>query len=250
MTSCASGEIRARFHPESKFGGFTDIDGAMTFYARVQELLTHNDTALDVGCGHGSQGQDPVTVRRELRILRGKCARVIGIDVDPGAASNEHIDEFRAITPDGSWPLPDVSVDLAIADLVLEHVKSPEAFFTQAARVIRPGGYLCIRTTNAHSYLGIASRITPNSRHVEVLARSQPDRRREDVFPTYYRCNTVRRLRAALAGHGFEAVVYGFEPEPDYLTFSVPLYALGLIHRRFVPAALRVGILAWARRLG
>ena len=31
---------RERFYPESRFGGFTDIDGTIAFYTRVHSQLT------------------------------------------------------------------------------------------------------------------------------------------------------------------------------------------------------------------
>jgi SAM-dependent methyltransferase len=241
-------DLRIRFHPESRFGGFTDIDGTVAFFLRARELLPEDGVALDIGCGRGTQDEDPVRTRRELRIFRGHCRRTIGIDVDSAAAVNPHVDEFHLIGPDGRWPLDDASVDLAVADFVVEHVADPDAFFAQAARVIKPGGHLGLRTVNSHSYLGIGSRLVPSRLHRAVLRRAQPARAAEDVFPTLYRCNTIKRLRAALARHGFEAAVYGFEAEPDYLSFSPVAYRLGLLHRRLAPPWLRVGLVAWARR--
>jgi SAM-dependent methyltransferase len=240
--------LRRRFHPESEFGGFTDLDGTVKFYARVQELLPPEGVALDVGCGRGTQEDDPVRVRRDLRILRGKCAEVIGIDLDPAAAENPFVDEFRMIEPDGRWPVESESVDLALADFVVEHVEDPAAFFAEAARVVRPGGHIALRTINARSYVGLASRLVPGRLHVATVDRAQPQRKAEDVFPTLYRCNTRRRLATALDEHGFDAAVYGSEDEPEYLSFNSLAYRLGLLHRRLAPAALRVGLLAWGRR--
>lgn len=242
--------LRRRFHPESEFGGFTDLDGAITFYARVRELLPADGVAVDVGCGRGTQDDDPVAVRRDLRILRGHCSRVIGIDLDAAGAENRFIDEFRLIDRDGRWPLEDTSVDLALADFVVEHVTEPDGFFTEAARVIKPGGYFCIRTINAMSYVGLASRMVPSSLHARILRRAQPERRADDVFPTVYRCNTRTRLAEALTAHGFQAAVYTSEHEPAYVGGSSTAYRLGLLHRRLAPRAILTGLIAFARRAG
>jgi SAM-dependent methyltransferase len=239
---------RRRFHPESEFGGFTDLDGTLCFYLRVHELLPASGVAVDVGCGRGAQGDDRVRVRRELRTLRGKCRRVVGIDVDPDARNNQYVDEFRLIGDDGRWPLEDASADLAVADWVIEHVNDPDAFMAEAARVLRPRGHLCIRTVNARGYVGLASRLVPSGRHHGVLSRVTPGREERDVFPTLYRCNTIQKLRKALDRAGFEAVVYGFEGDPTYLEFSSPSYALGLLYRRLAPSPLRFGLRAWGRR--
>jgi SAM-dependent methyltransferase len=242
--------VRTRFHPESEFGGFTDLDGAITFYARVRELLPSDGVALDIGCGRGTQDDDPVSVRRELRILRGHCATVIGIDVDPVGAENRFIDEFRMIEDGRSWPVQDASVDLALADFVIEHVPDPGSFFDEAARVLKPGGHICIRTINARSYLGVAARVVPPRLHTATLRRAQPDRKSQDVFPTVYRCNTRALLARALDEHGFDAAVYTSEDEPSYLTFSPLAYRLGLMHRRLAPRAFLIGLVAFGRRRG
>lgn len=240
--------VVSRFHPEAEFGGFTDIDSTVIFYARVQQLLSPDATAIDVGCGRGTQADDPVRLRRELRVLRGKCREVIGIDVDRRAAGNPFLDVFRLIGPSGRWPLEDSAADLAVADFVLEHVTEPDMFFAEAARVLRPGGVLGVRTINAWSYVGLASRFVPDGLHTRLLGSLQPDRQKQDIFPSVYRCNSVPRLRRALAVHGFDAAVYGVDAEPAYLRFSPGLYALGLAHRRFAPNWLRVGLIAWAKR--
>jgi SAM-dependent methyltransferase len=241
-------EKRLRFHPEAEFGGFTDMDGTIAFFLRARELLPADGVALDIGCGRGTQDDDPVRTRRELRILRGHCRQTIGIDVDPSAATNPYVDEFRLIGPDARWPIEDASIDLAVADFVVEHVADPDVFFAEAARVLKPDGHIGIRTINSHSYLGVASRLIPNRLHTAVLSRAQPEREAEDVFPTVYRCNTIKKLRAALDRHGFDAAVYGAEAEPAYLGFSSVAYALGLAHRRLAPGSLRVGLIGWGRR--
>jgi SAM-dependent methyltransferase len=240
--------LRRRHHPESEFGGFTDLDGAIRFYARVRELLPPEGIALDIGCGRGTQDDDPVAVRRELRILKGHCAKVIGIDVDPVGAENPFIDEFRRLELDRPWPVEDANVDLALADFVVEHVADPDAFFCEAARVLKPGGHICIRTINVNSYLGVASRLVPAGQHARALRRAQPARKAEDVFPTVYRANTRKGLSAALERAGFQAAVYTAEDEPAYLTFNPLAYRLGLAHRRFAPRAILIGLVAFGRR--
>ncbi|MCP4645039.1 MAG: methyltransferase domain-containing protein, partial [bacterium] len=145
--------------------------------------------------------------------------------------------------------LDDRSVDTCICDTVLEHVEDPDLFFTEAARVIRPGGHLCLRTPNVLSYFGLLSKLIPNKRHAAVLARVQDDRAPDDVFPTLYRCNTRARLRAMFRKHRFDASVYGYEAEPSYLSFSKLAYALGVLHQKFAPNALKVSLFAFGRKL-
>jgi SAM-dependent methyltransferase len=237
----------ATFYPECLFGGFTDIDGTVAFYTRVNALLRPEACVIDFGCGRGAHADDAVPFRRELTRLKGKAARVIGLDADPEAARNPRIDEFVLCSPDGVWPVPNRSTGLILCDQAMEHLPDPRLFFAEAGRVLEPGGYLCIRTTNVLSYSGIATRLLPNRYHAGILRRLQTSRESDDVFPTLFRCNTVRALRRGLSLGGFRSVVYGHEAEPAYLRFSKLAYGLGVLHRKFAPGLLRPTIFAFAQ---
>jgi len=233
------------FYPESRFGGYTDIDGTVAFYTRVSALLQPESSVVDFGCGRGAYGQDPVEVRRRLRVLRGRVHRVIGLDVDGAGADNPHLDEFCRLQ--GSrWPLPDSSVDLVLADNVLEHLPDPQNFFTEARRVLKSGGNLCVRTPNAWSYIALLSRLIPNRDHAVVLAKVKERSQADDVFPTLYRCNSLPAVRRMMRANSFEGVAYGYEAEPSYLDFSRLAYALGVLHQKFAPGWLRPSIFAFA----
>ncbi len=232
------------YYPEARFGGFSNVDGTVVFYNRVNALLQPEGVALDVGCGRGAYGEDPIPFRRELRILRGKCAHLIGVDVEASAAENPYIDEFRLIES-GRWPVESGSISLCLSDNVLEHLADPEDFFSECSRVLAPGGYLCIRTPNVFSYFGLLSKLVPNRAHPPVLARVKEGTREQDVFPTLYRCNTLWCVRKKMEQFGFEACVYGYDAEPSYLSFSRILYFLGVLHQRWAPNFIKVGIHAF-----
>lgn len=233
------------FYPEARFGGFTDVDGTLVFYRRVHALLAPDSVVLDFGCGRGAYQDDPVPLRRQARILRGKVGTVIGLDADPRAAHNPYIDEFQQV--DGPrWQVGDACADMVISDNVLEHLKRPADFFSEAARVLKPGGKLCIRTPNLLGYAAILSRLIPNRMHARLLGEVKDHVHAQDVFPAYYRCNTIASLRRALQEVGFSGVVYGYEAEPSYLEFSRLAYALGVLHQRFSPGWMKLAIFCFA----
>jgi hypothetical protein len=86
-----------KYYPEAAFGCFSDIDGTIAFYFSVNELLEKDFTIFDAGCGRGVYGEDKIAFRRDLRIIKGKVAKVIGLDVDSEAGYNRSIDEFVKI---------------------------------------------------------------------------------------------------------------------------------------------------------
>ncbi len=236
-----------QFYPESQFGGYSDFDGTIHFYLRVNSLLRPDCLVLDIGCGRGQYQNDICEMRKSLRILKHKCKRVIGIDRDICGVGNPYLDEFRKIESH-KWPLEDDCVDLAICDSVLEHLEEPELFFAEAKRVVKSGGYLCLRTPNALGYAAIAARLIPNRFHANVVGNIQSNRKVEDVFPTFYRCNTIWKVRQFLNRAGFTGCVYGYDSEPTYFEFSKVLYWLGVLHQKYSPQMFRLTIFAFTRK--
>lgn len=243
----AARDCVGRFYPEVSFGGFTRLDGTVAFYNRVNALIEPSSVVVDFGCGRGSADEDPVRFRRDLQRLRGKAARVIGLDLDPAGRRNPNLDEFHRLAEGGPWPIDGHSVDLIVCDCVIEHLPDPPRFFAEARRVLARNGYVCIRTPNRLGYVGLISRLVPERHHTKLLSKAQPDRQAQDTFPAFYRCNTIAALRKNLAECGFRAVVYGYEPEPGYLGFSSLAYRAGVLNQKLVPSAFRNVIFAFGQ---
>lgn len=241
-------DYKSIYYPESNFGGFSDIDGVVIFYCRVNSLIRPSFTLLDIGCGRGSYGDDVILFKKELRIFKGKCQKVIGIDVDESARGNPFIDEFHIIE-ENHWPIANESIDIAICNAVLEHVDDPDLFFSECQRVIKPGGYLCLNAANALGYVCMVSKLIPNIYHHKVLKKVSPNRKEIDTFPTYYKCNTIRKIRLMLDKFGFDHYVYGYEAEPGYLSFSRFSYWLGVMHQKFAPGIFKLAIFTFARKI-
>jgi len=243
--------LMEKSYPESLFGGFSAVDATIAFYLRIQALLSSCRTIADVGCGVGEGSRDPVEMRRKLRLLRDPSRYVIGLDIDPAGVGNPLIDEFRRIEGP-RWSLESGSVDLLLADWVVEHLEEPDRFFAESARVLRPGGFLCLRTPNLWSYFGLASALTPNRWHKGVRNRVQerPEGKEILAWRTFYRCNTIPALRNAMARFGFDGLVMGHNAEPAYLSFSRVAYQIGKGYQRWAPSFLAVTLLVFARRIG
>lgn len=112
---------------------FLDLQ-AGSIWRDLKLLVPHCEgTVLDVGCG-----------AQPYRSLLSPAVRYIGID---RAAAAE---EFGYRVPDTlsydgtNWPIDDASVDTVMATETLEHVVRPEEFLAEAARVLRPGGWLLL----------------------------------------------------------------------------------------------------------
>jgi SAM-dependent methyltransferase len=235
-------------YPENRLFGFTREDGTVHFLTRVRALLEPDSAVLDIGCGRGQAAEDSCVFRRNLRHLGGEGRKVTGIDVDPEAASNPLIDEFRRIDDTRRWPVADEAIGLAYSDYVLEHINDPISFFAEAHRVLRPGGHLCIRTPNFLGYGALLSWLVPNGFHEKILARVQPEKKSVDVFPTLYRCNTKWRLTRVLRKAGFDSIVYAIDGEPGYLKLFPLGFRLAAVLTPHLPQLFKSTLLVFARK--
>jgi SAM-dependent methyltransferase len=107
-------------------------------------------------------------------------------------------------------------VDAIICDHTFEHVDNPESFVEEMGRLLRPGGWVCARTPNRWGYIGLATNLVPNSAHVQVLTKAQPDRKAEDVFPTTYRMNTRAAIARLFPESEWDTFMYSVNAEPAY----------------------------------
>jgi SAM-dependent methyltransferase len=224
------------FYPETSVGGYSRVDGTIEFYGRVNALIEPDMVIADFGAGRGKgPAEDTVPYRRALQNLRGKCAKVIGIDVDRAVLENNHVDEAILITPDERLPLLDESVDIIVSDAVFEHVQHPEVTCGELARILKPGGWLCVRTPNRWGYIGVGTNLVPNRYHDAWLRVLQPQKQERDTFPTTYKLNTKRALRKYFPPSLFAHYVYGYFAEPAYFSNWKVAWAIMLAVFRITP---------------
>ncbi len=129
----------------------------LTYYdERVIEQLAERaeldatQTVVDVGTGTGFVAAG----------LASRAGRVIAVDSSPRMLdiARTNLDRLDIDNVDlrqadvGSLPLPDDSVDAAVANMVLHHAQDPGAMLQEMARVTRPGGRVAITDAVEHPY--------------------------------------------------------------------------------------------------
>jgi SAM-dependent methyltransferase len=243
-------EIKSHLYPETAVGGFSRVDGTIEFYNRVNALLREDMVVVDLGAGRGSAHiDDPVEYRRKLRSVKGRCRKVIGLDVDDAVCANPSLDEACVISPNGRFPIADETVDLMFSDATFEHVEDPGRFAAEIHRVLKPAGWICARTPNRLGYIGLGANLVPNAFHTQLLQVLQPDRKEEDVFPTAYRLNTFRALRRHFPEDKWAGVIYTCNAEPSYFASSEVLWRFVKFTFRLTPEYFGSMLLFFARKV-
>jgi SAM-dependent methyltransferase len=207
---------------DDMLGGFTSTDGTIEFFNRVNAILKPEFTVLDIGAGRGSWSfLDKCEYRNKLRTIRGKVREYICADIDEVVLSNPTSDR-NLLIQDNRVPLSNESVDVILADNVLEHIVDVRSFRSEISRLLKPGGYFCARTPHGLHYVSLFARLIRNERHAVLLRHIQPTRQPEDVFPTSYRLNTLRKARRLFPG--WASYSYIHVAEPRYFFGSSTIY--------------------------
>lgn len=235
------------YQPEDGFlGGYTPNDGTIEFYGRVKAFARPEHSVLDLGAGRGAWFDDDASeYRRQIRALKGHVNEVIAADVDDAVMNNRSSD--RNVVFDRTLPLADGSVDIIIADYVLEHVQDPAGFASEVRRLLRPSGLFCARTPHKYNYIAMGARVVPNRRHSDYLQTIQPERKSQDVFPTAYKVNTISAIRSHF--DDFEDFSYIFRSDPSYYFRNRRIYTLLKMVHHIAPSWFSGNIFAFLQRM-
>lgn len=234
--------------PEMRAGGYGRFDGDIEFYLRINALVQPHHTVLDLGAGRGSFVEDPCTMRRDLRALKGKVRHLVGCDIDPVILENTSVDECVVLKADEKLPFEENSFDIVICDWVVEHVENPAGFAIDIGRIVKPGGWLCARTPNKWGLTGIGVRIVPESIHDRLLRRLWPGRNDVDVFPKHYRLNTMAAIRRAFPERDWTHCSYGYGGEPKYHGNSRLLLMIFAAWNAAAPAIMSTDLMVFMRK--
>jgi SAM-dependent methyltransferase len=145
-----------------------------------------NLTILDVGCGHGFDGDRP------LQEAMGRLAGTfIGIEPDSEVKPEACFHQVHACSLEDA-PLPADSVDVAYAIMVLEHLAEPQRFWDKVYQVLKPGGVFWALTIDRRHWFCFYSRwfdrLKIKNWYLNAILGQRGTARYEN-YPVYYRSN-------------------------------------------------------------
>ncbi len=160
----------------------------------LSEETDENSILVDLGCG--GEGI--------CLFLEPKVKSIIGVDIELDCIPYSM--KLQADLDKGI-PLEDNSADLVLCKFVIEHLKYPMITLSEVARILKPGRPLLLCTSNIRYYPYflnyLLSKVLPDSlrrRLVSVVS----GREGEDIYTTYYKCNTPKKLERMVKEAGLE----------------------------------------------
>lgn len=91
---------------------------------------------VDLGCGQG-------LTLHVLSVRLDGTSRLVGVDASPDVVLGDGI-EYVAADLNDRLPFDDGSFHAAVCQNVIECLRDPQAFITEVARILKPGGHLLL----------------------------------------------------------------------------------------------------------
>lgn len=171
----------------------------------------HRDLRVfDAGCGNGNYVIDEY--RKVIKFAAG-------MDADKAStAKNISLDEIKFGNLE-KIDYPDESFEVVTSLWVAEHLENPEKVFKEIFRVLKPTGVFLMATPNANCWLIRIKKILKQGMN-NFFVRLFYGRVEEDIFPTYYRANTVKEVIYCLAKARFKNIEVKLNYDPGYTSFN------------------------------
>lgn len=218
-------------------------------YEDTVKSHTHPDIKLlDLGCGHQFL---PHWRSEEEKRLVENCKMIVGIDYDLHALKNHKNILLKVRGDITTLPFKDNFFDLVTANMVVEHLDNPDVQFQEVNRVLKHGGIFVFHTPNVFGYALIMRRLVPNILKNKFIYFLQ-GRKEKDIFNTYYKANTRKRISHLAKTTGFEVVKIKMVVSCAQFIIIIPFVILELLWIRILMTKLfkplRTNIIAVLRK--
>jgi len=159
-------------------------------YQETLRKYIYNKIWVDIGCG----------ANEDVDQWGGSAAFAVGLDIVKHSNLRSSNRFIQSRMP--QLPFPDNFAEIITLRLVVEHVPHANQLH-EVFRVLRPGGYLIILTTNLWSPVVFLPKIFPQSLRTKLIHRffNEPA---PDIFPTYHALNTPGKIRNSFPNYALK----------------------------------------------
>lgn len=238
-------EKRANYYKELYKKEHPNWDDSLVLLTKLFDTFVtqrKNLTVLDAGCGNGNWVIDETT---------RKISSAIGVDVDKSATlKNKCLDKIVIADLD-NVPFKTNTFDAAISLWVAEHLEYPEKVFSEINRVLKKGGYFVFVTPDKgyvlilmRRLLNIFNSLLGNRIVTFLYGRTDPD-----IFPTFYKANTLKDLEEIAKKTGYKVEVLKKNFDPSYTSFNGLTFQITTILHLFLPSLFEPHIVGVFRKI-
>lgn len=199
----------------------------------LQKYVNGHTRWLDLGCGWRLLGKDLEPIEDGL-VSAAKS--VVGCDMDFQSVSKHRNIRRLVLGSADVLPFREGSFDLVTCNMVVEHFRDPERACAEMARVLSPGGYLIVHTPNLLNYAVFLNHTVMRwipRKSVLALIQWADKRKEDDIFVTFYRANTARKLAQVCGEFGLKEESHRLlTPPRPFLGFFAPLALIQIVLMR------------------
>jgi len=214
----------------------------------LRACVTPQTRWLDLGCGH--QILPPWRLAAEQELTAG-LPILAGLDGDLGSLRHHKTVRLRVLGHLETLPFRAGSFNLVTANMVLEHLATPDTCLREVSRVLAPGGHFLCHTPNVWGYPTVLGRLVPDAVKGPLI-RTLDGREEHDVFKTHYHANSGRILRQLARTAGLRVERIRMIATSAVLAMIPPLALVELVWIRVLLtkpfAAIRPDIIALFRK--
>jgi len=188
----------------------------------LRPYVNKNTVVLDAGCG-----------KKGIMIkYKGKLKYVAGIDLSPSVLKQNNSLDSYVMGNLNCLPFADEAFDTIISQWAVEHIPDPVICFSEFHRVLKKKGGLIVVTNSIYNPLMFFSSIFHERIRDVLKTRLLPPEIEEGTFPTYYRCNSLKKMGQVLESIGFSKVSATYEGDVSFFIFSRLLFPLFLFYEK------------------
>jgi SAM-dependent methyltransferase len=183
----------------------------LTDIAAKSEVGLSRPTVLDIGCGHGFDNDSALQ-----KSLAANAGSYIGVEPDDNIELQPIFsDVYRCFFEDAS--IPENSVDIAFAVMVLEHILHPQAFWDKLYTVLRKDGVFWALTVDSQHWFVAASLLMERLHLKDWYLRLLHRQKHYENYRTYYRSNSLAQVRQlARSFNQLQTTSLGWKGQVDY----------------------------------